>query len=90
MIFLRRYGSWMDKLTKFLKKLDSKERDRLKNILSLLFSGATYKLDIKKLKDRDDVYRVRAGNLRIIFKKENDDLQVLDVGRRNERTYRDF
>ena len=56
----------------------------------MLVSGDVSTLDIKKLKGVDDIYRVRIGNLRIIFKKEPKDIRILDIGRRDENTYRDF
>ncbi len=80
----------MDKLSKLLKKIAQKERGHLKDTLTKLLSGDTASLDIKKLKGVEDIYRARIGNLRIIFKKEKGDIRVLDVGRRDDNTYRDF
>ena len=73
----------MDKIEKLLRKLSQKERLQLEATLSILVSGDISSLDIKKLKGVDDIYRVRVGSLRIIFKKEPRDIRVLDIGRRD-------
>ena len=78
----------MDKLAKLLKKLTSKESNQLAKTLRALLSGETDSLDIKKLKGVDNVYRVRVGNLRIIFRREKRDIRVLEVSRRDDTTYR--
>ena len=80
----------MDKISKLLKKLSSRERERLQEILVLLVSGNTSSLDVKKLKGVNDVYRVRTGDLRIIFEKHGKEILVLEVSRRNEDTYKNF
>ena len=80
----------MDKILKLLRRLTQKERLQIEKIVSMLVSGDVSTLDIKKLKGVDDIYRVRIGNLRIIFKKEPKDIRILDIGRRDENTYRDF
>ncbi|MES2668700.1 MAG: type II toxin-antitoxin system RelE/ParE family toxin [Patescibacteria group bacterium] len=80
----------MDKIAKFLKRLDAKERAQVRSALSSLLSGDTGTLDIKKLKGVDDVYRIRAGSLRIIFTKKNGDVRVLAIDRRDDTTYRGF
>jgi mRNA-degrading endonuclease RelE of RelBE toxin-antitoxin system len=77
----------MDKITKLLKKLSARERGRLEEILTLIVSGETASLDIKKLKGMDDVYRVRVGTLRIIFQKHKNDIRILEASRRDDNTY---
>lgn len=80
----------MDKLSKLLKKLTQEERKILEATLLNLLSGDVASFDIKKLRGVKNVYRVRIGTLRIIFSKNKDDIQVLDVSRRSEKTYKDF
>ena len=80
----------MDKLAKLLKKLSVKERERLEETLMLLVSGDVSSLDIKKLKGVDDVYRVRIGALRVIFQKQNKEIRILEVSRRDEGTYKNY
>ena len=80
----------MDKLAKLLKKLDQKEREQLLQALAALELGIITGLDLKKLKGVPDIYRMRVGRLRVIFKKVGDEIQILDIGGRNENTYRNF
>ena len=77
----------MDAIEKALKKLTPQERLRVKEILARLMSGKTKGLDIKKLKGRDDVFRARKGDIRIIYRKQAASLFILLIERRNEQTY---
>jgi len=78
----------MDKIEKVLKKLTDRERDTVKLMLEKIkkqdFSG----LDIKKLKGRDDIFRVRKGSLRIIYRLDNEDILIVSLSRRSETTYK--
>lgn len=77
----------MDKITKVLRKLSEKECAHVEQILTLLLAGKTASLDIKKLQGAEDVYRVRVGTLRIIFRKQKPDILILEISRRDEGTY---
>lgn len=88
--FLPRSVRRMDKIAKLLKKLSAKEQERLGEVLGALLSGETSSLDIKKLKGIDHVFRVRVGSLRVIFHKHADDIRILEVSRRNEKTYEEY
>ncbi len=78
----------MDKIAKALKKLTSGEKEIVKTILIKIncrdFSG----LDLKKLKGRQDIYRIRKGKIRIIFLiDKNKKISVLTIERKNDNTY---
>ena len=78
----------MDKITKALKKLAAGEKEIVKEILAKIdcldFNG----LDIKKLKDRQDIYRIRKGKIRIIYHvKDDNKITILTLERRNDNTY---
>jgi mRNA-degrading endonuclease RelE of RelBE toxin-antitoxin system len=80
-----------DKIAKLLAKLPPKQlkiiRTAIAQILSANFNG----LDIKVIKGKKDIFRVRVGNYRILFKVSPDkDPMILSISRRNEKTYRDF
>jgi mRNA-degrading endonuclease RelE of RelBE toxin-antitoxin system len=77
----------MDAIEKALKKLNAKERERVKELLEKLALGALQGLDIKKLQGRDDIFRVRKGDLRIVYRKVGSAISVLLVERRSEQTY---
>ena len=80
----------MDKNKKFLKKLSQKEFDTVEGILQKLLSRDIDNLDIKKLSGFIDVYRVRTGNIRIIFLDNGSDTEILEIGRRSENTYKKY
>ncbi len=75
---------------KLLKKLSTKEREQLQEVLVLIISDDASSLDIKKLKGTDDIYRARTGDIRIIFQKRSGEIFVLEVSRRDESTYKDY
>ena len=80
----------MDKVKKALGKLKEKERKIVKNILEKIDRGIFDNLDIKKLKGYSDIFRVRKGNIRIIFRKTNKGIFMLSIERRQEKTYKKF
>jgi mRNA-degrading endonuclease RelE of RelBE toxin-antitoxin system len=78
----------MDKISKVLTKLDVKERAIVKNILEKITGNDWLGLDIKKLKDRVDIFRVRKGKLRIIYRLDKDkNVFILTIERRSDNTY---
>ena len=80
----------VDKIEKALRKLTEKERKLVKNILTKIQRGGVKDLDIKKLKGRDDIFRVRKGRIRVVFRKNNNKIFVLSIERRSDSTYKDF
>ncbi len=76
----------MDKIEKALKLLREKERRSLKQILQQLVKRDYKGLNIQKLRGREDVFRVRKGNIRIIYQIKNSDISVLKIERRSEKT----
>jgi len=45
-------------------------------------------LNIKKLKGHNDIFRVRKGNIRIIYHLESGKIKLLAIMRRNEKTHK--
>ena len=78
----------MDKIEKALRKISAKERLQVKRILKKLNSGELKGLDIKKLKSRDDIFRVRSGNIRILYRFYSGSIFILSIDRRSENTYK--
>lgn len=78
----------MDPIQKALAKLSLKERLVIKSVLGRLISGEIRGMDIKKLKGRDDIFRVRKGDMRIIYQKQKEQIFLLAIERRNEATYK--
>ena len=78
----------MDKLSKALKKFTPQEQKKIKEIISLIKNNSFSRLEIKKLKSRDDVYRIRKGKIRIIYRIDNQGvIFILAVERRSDITY---
>jgi len=78
----------MDKINKELNKLDFKERQELRKILLKINNKNFQNLDIKKLKGRIDIFRIRKNNMRIIFHKTNSSVNILSIERRTSKTYK--
>ncbi len=77
----------MHKIDKFLGQLDKKRREKILAVFLKIRSGDLKNLDIKKLKGQTLYYRVRIGDVRIIYSIENN-IQIIAIERRNETTYR--
>lgn len=80
----------MDNTEKFLRKLPLDKRQVVKSVLVKILSGETNGLDIKKLKGYKNLFRVRVGDIRIVFSQEEGHLDVLFVGRRGDSKYEQF
>jgi mRNA-degrading endonuclease RelE of RelBE toxin-antitoxin system len=77
----------MDAIEKALKKLTAQEREWVKELLGKLALGRTQGLDIKKLKGRDDIFRIRKRDIRIVYRKTHEVISALLIERRSEQTY---
>lgn len=81
----------MDKIAKALLSLSAQERKAIKAILLKIKAGVLSGLDLKKLKNCDDIFRVRKGKLRIIFKKDTTGKYfILAIERRSDKTYNQY
>lgn len=78
----------MDKIEKALVKLTEKERRRMKQVLVRLERGDVGGLNIKKLKGRNDIFRVRKGDIRIIYRFSGKAIFIMAIERRREDTYK--
>jgi len=78
----------MDRINKILNKLSPKEKEKIKEILLQIDNNNFENIDLKKLRDRKDVFRVRKGSLRIIFRKIDDATKILAIERRSSKTYK--
>ncbi len=71
-----------DKITKFIKSLDKKTKARLKGVLEIVKSGEVDALtDVKKLKPPwpKSAFRVRMGKIRIVFVKDHNGVEIIDI-----------
>lgn len=79
----------MDKIEKALQRLRPAERKKIKDILIRLKNHDFKNLDLKKLKGREDIFRIRQGKIRIIYRVDSkDNIFILALQRRNDATYK--
>ena len=69
------------KAEKFIKKQDKDTQKRIIRAIIELPEG-----DVKKLKGMNEVYRLRVGDFRVIFEKNDNELiiVVIDIGNRGQ------
>jgi mRNA-degrading endonuclease RelE of RelBE toxin-antitoxin system len=79
-----------DKIQKLLKKLKPKELEIVKLLLLRLKLNDTEGLDIKQLKGHSELFRVRKGQIRIVYRNSENKILVVRIDRRNEKTYKDL
>ena len=78
----------MNPLDKNLAKLSGPKRVKFLEIFERIRSGKIVGLDIKKLHGKENQYRVRVGQWRIIFEQTSEGNHILKFATRNEKTYR--
>jgi len=78
----------MDKISKALKKFSVKEKERVKIILEKLKKNNFNGLNFKKLKAHKDIYRIRKGDIRIIYRLKNKKAILLTIERKSDNTYK--
>ncbi|MBU1292370.1 type II toxin-antitoxin system RelE/ParE family toxin [Patescibacteria group bacterium] len=78
----------MDKIKKALNRLSLEEKQKIKEILLQIDKGSFQNLDTKKLKGKDNIFRIRKGNIRIIFCKRNNSIKILTIERRGSKTHK--
>ena len=74
----------MDQTTKFLLKLGLDERNMLLGVLQQILSLDLEGLDIKKLQWETNLFRVRKGKIRIIFRKDGTQGVIIDMNYRDK------
>ncbi len=80
-----------DKITKMLRKLASTNSYwEVRRVIDLILSNDLTGLDIKKLKGHADLFRVRVGRYRIIFREIDEQNMIIDIDKRDDQTYREY
>ena len=77
----------MNKIDKFLKKLSTRERKDIEEIVTNILGGVYEHMDVKKMKGYDLRYRVRKGRIRIIFNVNDNNIKIEKIEFRNDNTY---
>jgi len=74
----------MDKINKFLWKLNKKERTVMLRIFEDILRLNLDNYDIKPLKGLNGAYRLRKGNIRIVFVKNEGQGIIVDIDYRKD------
>jgi len=74
----------MDSITKFLLKLSILERNIILELIQKILILDLENLDVKKMIWKDNLFRLRKGKIRIIFKKEDNKWVLLDINYRDK------
>ncbi len=70
----------VDKIRKFLSSLDAKTKERIKKKLLEVKKNPFSVSGVKKMQNwGKDVYRVRVGKIRVIYKLTEGDVEIIDV-----------
>src|SRR3989344_2344863 len=86
---LHRCDECMDKIDKFFRRLSAQEAVRVLAVLSRVKTGDFRGLDIKKLRGAHELFRVRVGDVRMIFHKDTaSSCRLIFIGRRGDDTYK--
>ena len=81
----------MDKIQKALQKLSPKEALVIKEVLNKLRANDLSGLDLKKLKNNQNIFRIRKGQLRLIFSTDPDGpIKILAIERHSDNTYNQY
>jgi mRNA-degrading endonuclease RelE of RelBE toxin-antitoxin system len=80
----------VDKVKKFLRKISSERREKIEYALESIFSNDFSHLDVKKMKGSNTLYRVRIGDVRIVFDTASEIPNIRFVGKRSDVNYKNF
>lgn len=61
---------------KFLDKINTKRKAIIQDKITSLKDFPNVNMDIKKMKGMDDVFRIRAGKIRILFDVDKNDFAI--------------
>lgn len=78
----------MPSLKKLLSKFNKEERRVIEFLIEKIVFSNWQNLDVKKLKGYKDIFRIRKGNIRLIFSKNEKNISILSIDRRHEGTYK--
>lgn len=74
----------MDKIEKFIKRLSKKQAIRIGKALLDIVMLDLKGYDVKKMKGAEDLYRMRIGDIRIVFRKNKNNGIPIDIAFRGK------
>jgi len=79
----------MGNLDKILRRFSPKEREIIERLVERILSRNLIGLDTKKLKGLKNLFRVRKGDIRMIFELvDGKEPRVISIERKSESAYR--
>lgn len=78
----------MPTLKKLLSRFNRVDREVLESLIEKVIFLDWHGLDIKKLQGYQDIFRLRRGKIRVIFAKVGKEVSIINIERRNEKTYK--
>lgn len=80
----------MEKWLKQLRKMPWHNRARVNEVLLQLFARNFIGLDWKKLRGYENLFRIRVGNYRIIYRDDGQKITVISIPPKSDNTYNDL
>ena len=77
----------MNRIEKFLAALDKDRRRQVETIILRIAANDLTGMDVKKLRGREQRFRVRVGRMRIQFVRDRSENRILVIEWRNSHTY---
>ena len=77
----------MNRIEKFLAALDRERCSQIEAVIVRIIAKDLAGMDIKKLKGREQEFRVRVGSMRIQYIQVEDENRILSIEWRNSHTY---
>ncbi len=68
-----------DRIKKFIAKLDTKTKEKIAQKTKALVKDPFNQRDIKKISGSKNFYRLRVGDIRVIYKITKDQVKIIDV-----------
>ncbi len=72
------------KANKFIKSLPKPKRIKIKGAVECLMNNDTEQLNIKRLLPHPKEFRLKVGNVRLLFKSDKETLFIFDAGYRKD------
>lgn len=79
----------MDKIEKFIRSLNKNLRQQVKTTIFKIVTNDLSGIKTKKLKGFDNLFSVRKGKIRIVFRHEKDVNIVINIDHRDQ-VYKDL
>jgi mRNA-degrading endonuclease RelE of RelBE toxin-antitoxin system len=78
------------KLDKAIARLQAKDKAVAQLLIMRIIMNDIIGLDIKQLSGHKDLFRVRKGRVRVVYRQENTRTIIVLVDLRNDKTYKDL